>query len=849
MDVRYYRIMHNHFLWRRFFYGGVGVLSSLVLAPLYADAGVVDVVKEFLIKKTPTTIIIDRPSVAPEVAALEDAVRETVEQVIFHDPFTSRAMIDVDATDAAWNEQEGGFTIVDETGAWMRANGKDNGEDLIARGTGMRDVALVYDRDGKPVAVWTDSSAHLFVSRWHDGVWRGFGADASWDEIAAHAMACDEGVVCHVASPQVMMDGDNLPVIAWAGVRNNEQAVFAVRWSGQLWQAVSGNDTADRLFATQSTAEAQGSAHVQIMRDGAGRPAIAATYGDGAGVFFAQWNGMQWTAANGTAGNDTLFADDAQARMRDLFVSYDVHASAPSLAAFAQDGTVKQVLWRDGQWFIMPEIAFSAEEGVTLRDASVAYTAEHVPLVATIVQKVDGVTELQMHSWEEERWHVYTTPLMHGEDRVRVDVADAQMPLVVCYGTGVQKSSVTVGVWTGVEIITMDGTAPGMDEIVAVRRGGVQHIAVVRDADRTPSVAWTENGNLYTTRWNGMQWAAMDRLSSDRERVATGGVRAFVFAATPDGDPSLLWTQEQQREDRLQYTFVPTVVESPRTVQSHDVSGGATGIAGAILTADADVPEGARITYAVSVDGGATWERAHRGKEVVLSQPSQGIRWRAQLHDGDAHRMPTLYDVRIIYHVRHAVQQGVCGAAAREYAADALTLDGALCAEGVADEVSQFSAAGEMVQWQCRGVAQTAMCTATRIQQSQTRTRTATAQRQTAASTPQQATTRHTTDVGSSDRCMFETVSGIGATTATMRVSTGKAYSGTEMKFKAEAENVKTGERVFAKLYGIPTSDGRVQLTMEDLQPNTAYRIKVKMLVGGTYLFCPTVRTTTTSAQ
>ena len=61
MDVRCYRIMRYHFLWRRFFYSGVGVLSSLIFVPLCADAGVVDMVRELFIGKVPKVIVIDHP--------------------------------------------------------------------------------------------------------------------------------------------------------------------------------------------------------------------------------------------------------------------------------------------------------------------------------------------------------------------------------------------------------------------------------------------------------------------------------------------------------------------------------------------------------------------------------------------------------------------------------------------------------------------------------------------------------------------------------------------------------------------------------------------------------------------
>lgn len=844
MDVRCYRIMRYHFLWRRFFYSGVGVLSSLIFVPLCADAGVVDMVRELFIRQVPKTIVIDHPRDVVETQEHGDHVYEVVEQVRSEDQLTTRTRIDLEATDAAWNEQEGSFTMVDETGAWMHANGKKAGEDLIARGAHIADAVMTYDRDGHPYAVWTDRAAHLFVSRWQNGSWRAHGTDAVWDEIAYSAMACDTAAMCQVASPQIIIDGDNMPIVAWIGVRDGVQAIFVVRWNGQAWLMIDGSDQGIMARAGQSdTVDFQ----LKMVRNNAGQPTVVTVDHDAASVLFTRWDGTQWVTMSGDVGHDTLFAENDHGHVQRVFVDYDLPADVPTISAVMQSGNVKHVVWRDQQWQPLQDNTFVTEDEGHVRDSAVAYDAQHMPVVAVVMQKADGTTELHMQYWDE-RWNTYSLPLTHGEDRVQIDFTDTHMPLVLCYGAGTQPSRVMIGTWTGVEIITLDGIAPGMDDIVSVRRGGVQRVAMIRDAEQAPVVAWVENhsGNLYTMRWNGTQWTAMDRFSPEQDRVATRGVRSFVLAATSHGDPALLWVQSQQQEDRVQYAFVPTVIQSPRTVQSHDVSGGAAGIVRATITADADIPKGARITYALSGDGGTTWHRVQRDTDIVFEQEPQGLRWRAQLYKGDAHRMPTLHAVQVTYHVRHAVRDGACGDAARVYTPDATAFEGALCADGVVDTVPQFPDSDEAVYWQCRGTVHVAECTATR-ERHRLRARPVVAAAQSTVSA--QRTQNGILEKGSSDRCALEAIADIGTTAATMRISAGKAHSGTEMKFKAEAENVKTGERVFAKLYGTPASDGRVQMAMEDLQPNTAYRIKVKMLVGGTYVFCPTVRTTTTSAQ
>ena len=71
----------------------------------------------------------------------------------------------------------------------MAGDGAQAGEDVLARDHNATDMALAYDRDGRPIAVWVDE-AHVYVSQWRDGAWRGRGTDASWDEVAQSAMAC-----------------------------------------------------------------------------------------------------------------------------------------------------------------------------------------------------------------------------------------------------------------------------------------------------------------------------------------------------------------------------------------------------------------------------------------------------------------------------------------------------------------------------------------------------------------------------------------------------------------------------------------------------------------------------------
>lgn len=834
--------MRDSTFFLRFFYVGVGALSILIFAPSPVDAGLVEVVKEWFVRQAPTTIVIDDPH--SDAAALSDAhggePRETIVHATVDDTLTTRAMVDLSATDALWNEQEGSFTMVDETGVWMTGDGKDAGEDILTREHDATDVALAYDRDGRPIAVWT-GAAHVYVSQWRDDTWRARGADAAWEEVAQRAMACDDAAACRVASPQVIMDGDDMPIVAWVGMQGDTQTVFVVRWNGTQWAALHGADVADRVVSAQGTDDAVRMS-VHMTRDGARRPALVVVSGAPAQAVFTHWNGMQWVTANGDAGHDTLFAVSADDAVRRVHVHYDVHADAPAVTALMASGTVKHVVWRDRQWQSLADIAVAADD--TVVDVAMAYDAQHAPVVAMIVQHAD-TTELRMQWWDQQQWKTYTMPLTRGERAVRLQL-DEPMPMVVCYGGTERQSVMTGGVWTGVEIITMDAAAPGMDEI-ATMRGVIQHVAIIHSADGTPAVAWTAEGNLYTARWNGMQWTAMDRMASGEERIATGGVGAFAFAATPDGAPALLWAQALRSERRVQYAFVPTVVQSPRTVQSQDISGATAGIVSATVTADADVPDGARIVYAVSADNGATWHRARKKDTVVFDTPGNSLRWRAQLYEGDDHRLPTLYGVRVTYDVQQTVDEGVCGGAAREYGVRETAFADTLCAQGAVDSAPQFPAAGESVQWQCQGGVRTAVCSATHAADTR---RTSTRQTESTRETSSQSATRGSASTPvADDRCTVETVSGISATTATLRVAAGRAYSGTEMKFKVEAENSTTGEQVFAKLYGTPSSDGRVQVTMDGLQPRTAYRVKVKMLTDGMYAFCPTVRTITTSAQ
>lgn len=812
-------MMRTYFL-KSFFCIGIAV-GGMSVTVFHADAGVVDAMKNLFASRDATVIVNDAPDAPVSRDRVVTPSDAATAQTTFDDDFVTRAMIDASATNALWREASGDFTLARATGVWMEADGATAGENIVATGDAPRMIRMVYDSDRRPVMAWEDAG-RVRVQRWNGTRWQFVGDDDAERNFAFAAMTCASATVCAITEMQMIVDDANVPVVAWIGRHDDMWTLFVARWNGATWAT-------DRLASWTTDETSRDDVSLSLVSDAARHPALA--FATDRAVRFLRWDGTQWVGAGGAPDGDVVLRATAT-RLR---LVYNRRDNAPVLAAATRDGVVHVSAWRGDQWRALGDDTAIIEDYTEVSDVHMVVDARNAPIVA-IIAKNDTATDMVVRQWRDEKWQRYTTPLTHGEDAIAMAASDDEhlLPLIACYGRSDAAKRASAGLWTGAELVTLDDGTPGMTKVAKIT-SHADDLAIFRVAAGDPVIAWRTGDSLYAAQWHEKKWMAIGAEERDARRVAHGGVQDFVFVSTPQGEPAMAWLQTHRGEQRAQFAFMPTVIDSPRVVQSAMITDGTTDVVSATLTADVDAPDDARVTFALTADGGATWWPARNAETVTFERAGTDVRWRAQLHksDDDDH-VPTLGGVRITYTTHQTAHDGACGAAARTYKARETRFDGALCDSGVADTVPRFPQMDEAVEWSCRGGSGAAMCRAERAGATRV------------ARTPAHQPKR---EAAAAHHCVLDAVSHTGATTATLRVRTDAAYAATEMKFKVEAEDAATHSQVFGKSYGVPADDGTVHVSVDGLQPRTRYAVKVKMLVGGTYVFCPTARTTTTPAR
>lgn len=92
----------------------------------------------------------------------------------------------------------------------------------------------------------------------------------------------------------------------------------------------------------------------------------------------------------------------------------------------------------------------------------------------------------------------------------------------------------------------------------------------------------------------------------------------------------------------------------PGTTSGRAQSGTIAAVTGQLVTvslsATVKLPTGSRVYYAISADGGATWEPIFPGRAVTFTDVTTGDwRWRALLERGDASLNPTLEELSLTF--------------------------------------------------------------------------------------------------------------------------------------------------------------------------------------------------------
>lgn len=160
---------------------------------------------------------------------------------------------------------------------------------------GAPDLAL--DAQGAPVMAWSaagPAGSSVFVARWDGAAWTAFGPS-----LTGRGIGPTSGESTH---PRLAL-GRTGPVVAWVHAEAGRRSVHVGRWTGTTWEELAGSASG------RSLSHGRYATSVAIAATGSGEPLVAWGDGDddGQDIFLRAWSGSAWIAAPGF-GSDRLSA-------------------------------------------------------------------------------------------------------------------------------------------------------------------------------------------------------------------------------------------------------------------------------------------------------------------------------------------------------------------------------------------------------------------------------------------------------------------------------------------------------------------------------------------------------------
>jgi tRNA A-37 threonylcarbamoyl transferase component Bud32 len=176
---------------------------------------------------------------------------------------------------------------------WTEVGGSASGGG-ISRNSGVSSFAAIeIGPDGAPIVAWQDDTSgnsEIFLRRWDGREWKELGASA-----AGGGISSTPGVSGAVS---LALDREGHPVVAWGDKSPGRQQIFVKRWTGAEWREMDGS--ASGLGVSQSPGEA-GVPQLTVDRDGQPWVAWAERNGGTSRIYFKRWDGRHWVEFAGSA--------------------------------------------------------------------------------------------------------------------------------------------------------------------------------------------------------------------------------------------------------------------------------------------------------------------------------------------------------------------------------------------------------------------------------------------------------------------------------------------------------------------------------------------------------------------
>ncbi|HHX58383.1 MAG TPA: hypothetical protein GX706_01280, partial [Candidatus Moranbacteria bacterium] len=162
-----------------------------------------------------------------------------------------------------------------------------------------------------------------------------------------------------------------------------------------------------------------------------------------------------------------------------------------------------------------------------------------------------------------------------------------------------------------------------------------------------------------------------------------------------------------------------------------------------------------------------------------------------------------------------------CGSAAQTYQPEQEQFQGEFCEQGALSQTPTFPEPNQTTTWQCQNeINQTVDCAATRL----------------ATPTPDPTPEPTPEPISKPEpekklkACTFDKVTNITPNSVTLKTTVDKSYKKDKLTFRIEQINQQTNQKEIKKIKATPNKKGEVTLVINQLNPDTQYKLKLSYL-------------------
>jgi hypothetical protein len=411
--------------------------------------------------------------------------------------------------------------MIHPNACWADASGSGAVNDPVSLGT---KPVLKLDSAGRPNICWQYGGSIYFM-KYNGYQWVNASGSALGNfKISGDVFTCD--------SPDMVLDSQDRPHVAWMGFFTDWTMAYYIWWNGSSWADVNGNT--NLLMMSVPVVEGGYAGNVSLAIDSMQKPGLAwADYPQNLtwtvkDIFYFKWNGSDWVDATGAGRNNGAATDHSQDCENPSLV-FDA-SGAPHIAYTYGGSMIRYLYWKNSTW------VDAAGSGITGAINAITYIGATASGTARLAL---GNSSFPSIAFPCEVGYVF-------------------------YPCFVK--------WNGAAWQDMAGDTNEEQLNLYVSPGNVRETDMVLDSSGNPCIAAEADGGIYYARWkNGSGWVTAHgdpaALDPNPPLLKTTSGNKISLACDIAGNPNIAW-EDTSADYFLRYICgqlspTPTITATP----------------------------------------------------------------------------------------------------------------------------------------------------------------------------------------------------------------------------------------------------------------------------------------------